>query len=73
MTHNMDESVIEDLHAAADRLGASEDEVIEDAVRRFVGLEILDELWARNHLREDDAMDIAASELASMRAEHAAP
>jgi hypothetical protein len=66
-TVTMDEKVIEDLHAVADRLGVSEDEVVEQAVRRFVSLDVLDDLWARNHLPEDEAEAIAAEELSAYR------
>jgi Ribbon-helix-helix protein, copG family len=47
-TVTMDEKVIEDLHADADRQGVSEEEVVEQAVRRFVRLDVLDEIWASN-------------------------
>ena len=58
--------------AAAERSGLSDDEVIEQALRRFVGLEVLDELWSRNHLSEAEAMEIATSELRALRSEHKA-
>ena len=68
-TVTLDEKVIEDLHAVADRLGASEDAVVEQSVQRFVSLDVLDELWARNHLPEDEAHAIAAEELRAFRSE----
>jgi hypothetical protein len=58
-----------EVHAAAQRSGLSDDEVIEQALRRFVGLEVLDELWSRNHLSEAEAMEIATSELRALRSE----
>ena len=42
------------------------------AVRRFVDFEVLDELWARNHLGEDQAMELAVTELRAMRSKHQA-
>lgn len=65
----LDEKVIQELHATAGRLGVSEDEVVEEAVRRFVSLEVLDEVWTRNHLPEDEAAALATAELRAMRAE----
>jgi len=43
--------------------------VIEEAIRRFIGLEVLDELWAHNHLSEDEAMELVTSELRAMRSD----
>ncbi len=37
-----------------------ESEVIEDAVRKELGLDLLDRLWARNDLGEVEAMDLAS-------------
>lgn len=68
-TVTLDEKLLTEVHAAAKRTGLSDDEVIEEAVRRFIGLEVLDELWERNHLSEDEAMEIAVSELRALRAE----
>jgi hypothetical protein len=68
-TVRLDEKLLSEVHAAAQRAGASDDDVIEEAVRRFVGLEVLDELWTRNHLGEDEAMELAVSELRAMRSE----
>jgi hypothetical protein len=33
--------------------------VIEDAVRKELGLDLLDRLWARNDLGDDEAMALA--------------
>ena len=33
--------------------------MIEEAVRRHLGLDLLDRLWARNDLDEEDAIDVA--------------
>jgi hypothetical protein len=68
-TVRLDEKLLSEVHAAATRVGASDDDVIEEAVRRFVGLEVLDELWAHNHLGEEEAMELAVSELRALRSE----
>jgi hypothetical protein len=64
--------VVEDLRAAAQRLGVTEDRLVEEAVRRYVGLEILDQLWARTRLSPDEAEAVAAQELRAYRAERRA-
>jgi predicted transcriptional regulator len=71
-TVRLDEKLMTEVHAAAQRSGLSDDEVIEQALRRFVGLEVLDELWSRNRLSEAEAMEIATSELRALRSEHKA-
>jgi hypothetical protein len=38
---------------------ARESEVIEDAIRRDLGLDLMDRLWARNDLSEKEAMGLA--------------
>jgi hypothetical protein len=40
-------------------LGKGDSEVIEEALRRDLGLELLDRLWARNDLSEADAVELA--------------
>ncbi len=60
-----------EVHAAAQRSGLSDDEVIKQALRRFVGLEVFDELWSRNRLALlDSSADLLVSgdkDLADLR------
>ncbi len=62
-----------EVRAAATGVGASDDDVIEEAVHRFVGLEVLDELRARNRVDEDEAMELTVSDLRAMPSESQAP
>ena len=41
------------------RTGKGDGEVIEEALRQHLGLDLLDRLWARNDLAEDEAMSLA--------------
>ena len=45
------------MHAA--RLGKGDSDVIEEALRRDLGLDLLDRLWAANDLDEADALVLA--------------
>jgi len=47
----------------------SEDQVVEAAVRRYIGPSVLDRLRERNRLGEDEAMAIAIEEMAAHRHE----
>ena len=43
----------------AARLGKGDSDVIEEALRRDLGLDLLDRLWAANNLDEDEALALA--------------
>jgi metal-responsive CopG/Arc/MetJ family transcriptional regulator len=58
-TLTIDEEVLRAVKVRAARTGKGESEVIEEAVRRDLGLDLLDRLWERNHMTEDEAMDLA--------------
>jgi predicted CopG family antitoxin len=58
-TLTIDDEVMRAVKVHAARRGKSDSEVIEEAVRRDLGLELLDRLWARNQMSEDDAMALA--------------
>lgn len=77
-TVELDEQLLNAADAEAKRTGRSEDEVIEDALRRhFEGRRpsVVDEVWARNAgdaLSEDEALTLARRELLAMRRERGA-
>lgn len=58
-TLTIDEDVLRAVKVRAARTGMGESEVIEEAVRKDLGLDLLDLLWARNDLTEGEAMDLA--------------
>lgn len=58
-TLTIDEDVLRAVKVRAARTGKGESEVIEEAVRRDLGLDLMERLWARNDLTEDEAMDLA--------------
>jgi hypothetical protein len=43
----------------AARTGKGDSQVIEESLRRDLGLDLLERLWERNQLGEDDAVDLA--------------
>ena len=47
------------VRVKAARDGRRDSEVIEDAVRRDLGLDVLERLWSRNDMDEDEAMTLA--------------
>jgi hypothetical protein len=58
-TLTIDEDVLRAVKVRAARTGMGESAVIEAAVRKELGLDLLDRLWARNDLTEGEAMDLA--------------
>jgi hypothetical protein len=58
-TLTIDEDVLRAVKVRAARTGAGDSQVIEDALRRDLGLDLLDRLWQRNDLSEDAATDLA--------------
>ena len=63
----LDDEVLDAVRLEAERTGRSEDQVVEAALRRYVGPGVLDQLAARNRLSEDDAMSIALEEVEKHR------
>lgn len=58
-TLTIDEDVLRAVKVRAARTGTGDSQVIEEAVRRHLGLDLLDRLWARNDLPEQEAVDLA--------------
>ena len=58
-TLTIDEETLRAVKVRAARTGKGDSEIIEEALRRQLGLDLLDRLWARNDLSEDEAAALA--------------
>lgn len=58
-TLTIDEEVLRAVKVRAARTGKSDSEVIEEALRRDFGFDLLDRIWARNDMPEVEAMALA--------------
>lgn len=67
ITLSIDEKVLRAVKARAGRIGKGQSEVIEEAVRKDLGLDLMERLWARNKLTEDEAMRLAIEEQVAAR------
>jgi Ribbon-helix-helix protein, copG family len=65
-TLTIDSDVLRAVRVRAARSGRGDSEVIEEAVRRDLGLDLLERTWARNELSEREAEALA------LEAQHAA-
>ena len=58
-TLTIDEAVLRAVKVRAARSGMGDSEVIEEALRRELGLDLLERLWQRNGLDEVEAASLA--------------
>lgn len=58
-TLTIDESVLRAVKVRAARTGRGDSEVIEESLRRDLGLDLLERMWERNDLSEREAVELA--------------
>lgn len=58
-TVTLDAEVLRAVKVRAARLGRGDSEVIEASLRRDLGLDLLERLWAKNDLADEDATALA--------------
>jgi hypothetical protein len=58
-TLTIDDSVMRAVKLRAARTGRGDSEVIEESLRRDLGLDLLERLWERSALPEEDAVRLA--------------
>ncbi len=69
VTLYLDEEVVRATRVRAARADRRDSEVVEEALRAYLGFDTVQKVWARSDLTEDAAMKLALSELHAMRAE----
>ncbi len=58
-TVSLDEDVLRWVRVRAARQGKGDSQVIEESLRRDLGLDVLGRLWDKNRMDEDEAMRLA--------------
>lgn len=58
-TLTIDEEVLRAVKVQAARTGKADSQVIEDALRRDLGMDLLEHLWSTASLGEDEATELA--------------
>lgn len=61
-TVTLDEKVLRAVRVKAARSGRRDSEIIEEALRRELGFELLERIWANADMDEDEAMRLAVEE-----------
>ena len=69
VTFYLDEDVLRAARVRAARNNQRDSEIVEEALRGYLGFDVVERVWARSDLGEDEAMQIAVSELHAMRDE----
>jgi hypothetical protein len=59
-TLTIDEDVLRAVKVRGARIGKGDSEVIEDALRRELGLDLLERLWQLDDIGENEALALAA-------------
>ena len=67
----IDEELLRGAKIMAARTDRKDYEVFEAALRRYLGVEVLEKVWARSDLTEEEGLQIATEELDAMRRERA--
>lgn len=66
----IDEGLLQSARDLASRTDREEQDVVEDALRRYLGFQMLEQIWSRGDLpSEDDATSLAYEELRALRAD----
>lgn len=66
-TMYLDADLVRATKVAAAREDRPEYQVVEEALRKHLGLDLLQRVWARSGLDEDEAMRLAVSEVRAHR------
>ena len=69
VTLYVDEDVMRAARVRAARTDRRDSEVVEEALRAYLGFDVLASVWARSNLTEDEAMRLAVEATHAVRAE----
>ena len=64
----VDEQLLRDAKVFGARTGRSDSEVMEAALRRFLGIEVLERVWSASDLTEAQAAELASEAVREARA-----
>ena len=72
-TFYISEDVLRAAKVSAARTDRRDSQVVERALREYLGFDVLERVWARSELSEKEAMDLAVAEVHAARRPKRAP
>lgn len=72
VTYYIAEDVVRATKVGAARADQPDSELVERALRSYLGFDLLDQIWARNDLTEKEAMELATEATHAWRRKRAA-
>ena len=63
----VEEEILRAARVAAARSGKRDSQIVEEALREYLGLGVVNRAWSRSTLTEDDALALAYEELHASR------
>jgi len=72
VTLYVNEDVLRAARVRAARTDRRDSDIVEDALRSYLGFDAVEDVWARSDLGEDEAMRLAIDETRAARADRAA-
>lgn len=66
----IDEDLLRGAKVLAARTDRRDSEVLEAALREYLGVDVLERVWAKADLSDEEAFDVAYRELDAMRRGH---
>lgn len=62
-TFYIDEDILRSTRVLAARTGKRDSDVVQDALRSYLGVDVLDRVWGRSDLDEEQALKLAYEEV----------
>jgi len=62
-TFYIDEDILRGARVLAARTGKRDSDVVQDALRSYLGVDVLDRVWGRSDLDEEQALKLAYEEV----------
>ena len=69
VTLYVDEDVLRAARVRAARTDRRDSDIVEDALRSYLGFDVVERVWAQSDLGEDEAMRLAVEETRAVRAD----
>jgi hypothetical protein len=69
VTFYLPEDLLRAARVRAARADRRDSEIVEEALRTYLGFDVVERVWARSNLDEDEAVQLAVSEIHAMRDE----